>query len=90
MILDSDGEQTKGAQKGIGKDSKLDYQNYLDTLYSTSALMVPQTRMQYNKALGTMTVLCQNKAGLNPIYTKMFVEEDLVTVTPLKKNNKFV
>ena len=90
MILDSDGDQTKGAQKGIGKDSKLDYQNYIDTLYSTSAFMVPQTRMQYNKGLGTMTVLRQNKAGLNPIYTKMLVEEDLVTITPLKKNDKYI
>ena len=87
---DNAGEQTKGGQKGVGKDSKLEYQDYLDTLYSTKSFMLPQRRMQFNKKLGAMTILEQTKAGLNPVYTKLHVEDDLVTVTPLQKNNQYI
>ena len=90
MIKDDTDEQTKGAQKGIRKDSKLEYQSYLDTLYSTTAHMVPQVRMQYNKQMGSMTIQEQNKAGLNPIYTKLYTNEDLITISPLKKNGEYV
>ena len=90
MIRDDADEQTKGASKGIGKDTKIEYQNYLDTLYSTKAFVLPQTRMQYNKQLGTMTILEQQKSGLNPIYTKLYVADDLITVSPLKKDGQFI
>ena len=90
MIHDNSEEQTKGAQKGIRKDSILEYQSYLETLYSTEAFVLPQVRMQYNKKLGTMTILEQNKSGLNPIYTKLYVRDDLVTISPLKKNGVYV
>ena len=52
--------------------------------------MLPQTRMQYNRKYGTNTILEQNKAGLNPLYTKMLVHSDLVTVSPLQKDGKYV
>ena len=90
MIRDDNDEQTKGAQKGINKDSKLEYQSYLDTLYSTKPFVVPQVRMQYNKQMGSMTILEQNKAGLNPIYTKLHTLDDLITITPLKKNGQYI
>ena len=90
MIRDDAERQTKGAQKGIRKDSKLEYQSYLDTLYSTKAYVLPQVRMQFNKKLGSMTILEQDKAGLNPIYTKMMTSQDLITITPLKKNGIYI
>ena len=90
MMHDREDKQTKGAQKGVGKDSKLEYKNYLDTLYSTNSFILPQRRMQFNKHLGAMTILEQDKAGLNPIYTKLLVDNDLVTVSPLKKNNQYI
>ena len=90
MIQDDEEEQTKGAQKGIGKDSKLEYKSYLETLYSTKAFVLPQVRMQFNKRLGSMTILEQNKAGLNPIYTKMYTNDDLITISPLKKNGCYI
>ena len=90
MMLDKNNQQSKGAQKGIGKDSKIEYQTYLDTLYSTSPFIIPQRRMQFNKKLGSMTILEQQKSGLNPIYTKLLVDNDLITVTPLMKNNQYI
>ena len=46
--------------------------------------------MQFNKKLGSMAVIEQKKAGLNPIYTKLFVHDDMTTISPLKKDGKFV
>ena len=90
MIHDSTGEQTKGAQKGIGIDTKIEYEEYLKTLYSTKPYLLPQARMQFSKKYGTMTIQNQYKAGLNPIYTKLYTHDDLVTVSPLKRDGKYI
>ena len=90
LIFDGDGDKTKGAQKGVGKESKLEYEDYIQTLYSTKAHILPQTRMQYNRKFGTATILQQNKAGLNPLYTKLFVHPDLTTISPLKKDDEYI
>ena len=90
MIRDDEDAQTKNASKGIDKSTNIEYENYLSTLYSTSAFVLPQSRMQYNKRLGSMTIVELQKSGLNPIYTKMFVADDLITISPLKKNDEYI
>ena len=90
MIFDNGGEQTKNAQKGINKTTKLTYQSYIDTLYDNRALIIPQKRMQFNKKVGSMAIIEQNKAGLNPIFTKLRVHDDMISISPLCKDGKFI
>ena len=65
------------------------HEQFLNSLYSTQGHEVRQTRMAYDKKLG-MTIKRQTKNGLNCIYHKMKVEEDLVTISPLSKNNELI
>ena len=65
------------------------HEQFLNSLYSMRGHEVRQTRMAYDKKLG-MTIKRQTKNGLNCIYSKMKVEEDLVTISPLSKNNELI
>ena len=46
--------------------------------------------MNFMKKYGTMAILECRKRALNPIFTKLEVQEDLVTIKPLKKNGEYI
>ena len=90
MLYDCTGDQTKGAQKGITKHTHLEYEDYLTTLYENQPLYLPQRRMQYDRSLGKMTIIETKKAGLNPNYTKMYLHDNMVSISPLKRDGQYI
>ena len=89
-LHDRDNEKNrKLAIKGVSKHTNIRHDEFLQSLYSASGYQVIQTRMQFDKRLG-MTIKQQKKNGLNCIYTKMKVGDDLVTISPLSKNNELI
>ena len=73
--------------KGIHSGAEIDHAAFLSTLYTNSIKYAKETRMNFLKKYGTMGILECRKKALNPIFTKMEVQEDFVTIKPLRKNN---
>ena len=46
--------------------------------------------MAFNKNRNEMDIIQQNKLALNSCYLKLFVNDDLVSVSPLTKDGKLV
>ena len=76
--------------KGIHSGAEIDHDAFLSTLYTNCIQYSTENRMNFLKKYGTMGILECRKKALNPIFTKMEVQEDFVTVKPLKKNNEFI
>ena len=76
--------------KGIRSSADVDHDSFLSTLYSNSIQYANEMRMNFLKKYGTMGILECRKKALNPIFTKMQVQDDLVTIQPLRKNNQYV
>ena len=88
--LDEKGTQSKKAMKGINTNTPLEHAEFLLSLYSQQSVLAEQVRMNFVKKLGSMAILNQVKKALNPFFTKLNVDNDQVTITPLKKNNEFL
>ena len=80
----------KRAMKGIRSGAEIDHDAFLCTLYTNSVKYSTQNRMNFIKKYGTLGILECRKRALNPIFTKMMVQEDLVTIKPLRKNGEFI
>ena len=76
--------------KGIHSGAEIDHDAFLSTLYTSSIKYATETRMNFLKKYGTMGILECRKKALNPVFTKMEVQEDLVTISPLRKNNVYL
>ena len=76
--------------KGIRSGAEIDHDAFLCTLYNNSVKYSNENRMNFLKKYGTMAILECRKRALNPIFTKMEVQDDLVTVKPLRKNNELI
>ena len=76
--------------KGIRSGAEIDHDAFLCTLYNNSVKYAKENRMNFLKKYGTMGILECRKRALNPIFTKMIVQDDLVTIRPLRKNNDFI
>ena len=76
--------------KGIRSGAEIDHDAFLSTLYNNSVKYATKNRMNFLKKYGTMGILECRKKALNPIFTKMEVQDDLVTVRPLRKNNAYL
>ena len=66
------------------------HDHFLDSLYHQTEVRRKQNRMSFNKKRNEMDIIEQNKLALNSCYVKLFVNDDLVTVTPLKKDGKLL
>lgn len=80
----------KRALKGIHRDSSLDEQDFLECLYENKEVLREQFAFRIRNDSKNIDLIKNNKCALNSAYYKMFVHEDGVTCTPLKKLNKFV
>ena len=66
------------------------HDHFLDSLYNQTEIRRKQNRMSFNQKRNEMDIIQQNKLALNSCYVKLFVNDDLVTVTPLKKDGKLL
>ena len=66
------------------------HDHFLDSLYNQTEVRRKQNRMCFNQKRNEMDIIEQNKLALNSCYLKLFVNDDLVTVTPLKKHGKLL
>lgn len=66
------------------------HDHFLDSLYNQTEIRRKQNRMSFNQKRNEMDIIEQNKLALNSCYVKLFVNDDLVTVTPLKKDGKLL
>ena len=89
-MIDIETGFTKRAMKGIKQDSPVYHQDFLDALYDNQNLTSDQRRMQRHKKSGLMGVVSIKKNALNNIYTKLNVESDRITCTPLKLNGNYI
>ena len=65
-------------------------EHFLDCLYKGTEIRRKQNRMAFNKKRNEMDIIQQNKLALNNCYLKLFVNDDLVSVSPLTKDGKLV
>ena len=89
-LKDNSGDQSKQATKGIHQTTKINHDLFLSSLYENDTVYADQTRMNFAKTHGTMAIIQQRKRALNNIFTKLDVQDDLVTIEPLKKRSKFI
>ena len=89
-LKDYSSDQSKQATKGIDQSEKIHHDVFLSSLYENSSVFANQTRMNFAKSYGTMAIIQQRKRALNNIFTKLNVQDDLVTIEPLKKKSKFI
>ena len=66
------------------------HDHFLDSLYNQTEIRRKQNRMSFNQKRNEMDIIQQNKLALNSCYVKLFVNDDLVTITPLKKDGKLL
>ena len=81
---------TKRAMKGIRSGAEIEHDAFLCTLYNNSVKYSIENRMNFIKKYGTMGILECRKRALNPIFTKLEVQSDLVTVRPLQKDGQYI
>ena len=89
-MFNRDNESIKRAMKGVRNTAEIDHDSYLHTLYSNSINYASDVRMNFVKKYGTMAILETRKKALNAAFTKLAVQDDLVTILPLAKDNKFL
>ena len=89
-MFNRDTETTKRAMKGIRRTTEIDHDSYKNALYSNSINYATDIRMNFLKKYGTMAILETRKKALNTCFTKLCVQEDLVSILPLSKNNIYL
>ena len=78
------------ALKGIHRETNISQNDFLQSLYKEEPVIRSQVRFQYSKKKDMMTVLAQEKKAINSIYTKMYVEDDRVSIKPLFRDGKYL
>ena len=89
-LKDNLSNESKQATKGVRHCEGLRHELFLKSLYNNDDVYTDQCRMNFAKKHGTMAILNQRKRALNNMFTKLKVEDDMVTITPLKKNGRFI
>ena len=89
-LKDNIANESKQATKGVRNSDSLRHELFLKSLYENDDVYTDQFRMNFARNHGTMAILNQRKRALNNIFTKLKVEDDLVTITPLKKDGLFI
>ena len=74
----------------MANSDEINHDSYISSLYSNSELYAREIHLQYLKKYGTVGLIEMKKRALNNIYTKLEVQEDLVTIKPLRKNGKYI
>ena len=83
FALDRDSNDFKRSSKGVQKRFHLTYEDYKNTLYTDESLQIKNVSIRIFQ--GEMSTVECTKRGLQNKFTKAFVEDDKVTVTPFHK-----
>ena len=89
-MFNRDDESTKRAMKGVRNNAEISHDSYLNALYTNAANYASEVRLNFVKKYGTMAILETRKRALNTSYTKLQVQDDLFTILPLRKDNKYL
>ena len=89
-MFNRDDFTSKRAMKGVRNTAQIDHDAYLNSLYSNITKYATEMRLNFLKKYGTMALLETRKKALNTCFTKLQVQDDLVTVLPLQKNNDYL
>ena len=84
------GKTVKRSNKGTPKHIDLEYDDYEKALFNDEIKKATFNRISVEKKIGAVATRKITKRALNNIYTKLHVEEDLVTVRPHMKNDKYL
>ena len=74
----------KTALKGVASDNKwINHDDFLNSVYEGTNKVTTDCSLKFNAKQGRMETIVSEKKATNPIYTKLFVNEDNVTISPL-------
>ena len=79
-----DTKDVKKALKGIHSQEKVQQEDFLDALYQNKLTKVAEMKLQNNIKKKRCELVENEKNAINAIYTKLRVEDDQVTVRPLR------
>ena len=86
----NDGKSIKRSHKGVPKSIDLDAQMYEHALFNFEAPTVSYNRITMDSRLGSTTTKTTKKRGLNVLYSKLHVKEDLVSIRPHCVDGKYL
>ena len=83
-LLDNQTQELKLASKGIStKNVEIEHNDFLLALYQNKKKVVTECKMQFNQSEWTMETLKMKKNALNTNFTKLRLNSDNVTISPL-------
>ena len=83
-LMDRDSDEKKTGLKGISnRNQSVSHQKLLDVIYESKLTTATEVRFKMNKKTSKMEMIEVKKNAINPVFTKMRLSEDSVTVTPL-------
>ncbi len=89
-IIDRDTLNIKRGLKGINRETLMTHEHFLESLYEHKEIRRIQNRMIFNQPRNEMDIIEQNKLALNSFYMKLYVNDDLVSISPLRKDGELV
>jgi len=83
--------EKKYSSKGVSKHADLEKQIFLKAIYEPNQTERGTfSQFKFDRTTTTMQTIEQNKRLLNSLYTKLFVEADLISISPLSKEGEYL
>lgn len=83
-LLNYETDESKTGLKGISKKTlQVNHDTLLQTIYEKKTTMSNSRRFKMNKKKSVMELIQIDKRAVNPVYTKLYLQEDSVTISPL-------
>ena len=84
MIDDTDATNAKKAMKGISNRNRtIHHEHLLKAVYQGETTLSSECKFRWNKKLTAMETIHQTRKSVNPIFTKLKLSENCVTISPL-------
>ena len=88
-LLNRDSDEKKTGLKGVSnRNQSVTHQKLLDVIYESKLTTASEVRFKMNKKTTKMEMIEVKKNAINPVFTKMRLCEDSVTVSPLTRCSK--
>lgn len=83
-LINYDNNESKTGLKGVSKKTlQVNHETLLGTIYEKKKAICNDVRFKWNKKKSIMEMIEIKKNAVNTVYTKMYLNEDSVTVRPL-------
>ena len=63
---------------------------FLSAIYDGKGMHIEQNRINFMKKLNAIGIVSVSKRALNPWLTKLRLDNDGITITPLRINSKYI